>query len=228
MDPDILTQFAGITGSSDHIAAQYLGFADGNIEQAMELYYANDGADLQASSALPPQSRAPPPIPPPSTRPTGHRQGYEDEDGIVHLDSDQEDQDYIDDGDEVEITRQSNRQLLAAGRPTSAPKIPISTTPPVGPPGVNMDDDEAMARRLQEQFYGGVERNDGSYNGSSEMLDEHGYRAPIGRTTETLVGPDSFDPSNAEEMRAAVMDQMMARRQPTRNRGKTWQNSKNI
>jgi len=52
------------------------------------------------------------------------------------------------------------------------------------------------------------------------VLDEHGYRPPIGRTTETLVGPGSFDPSNAEEMRAAVMEQMMARRQPSRHRGK--------
>jgi len=229
MDSNAITQFAGITGSSDHIAAQYLGFAEGNIEQAMELYYANDGADLQASSTSPHQSQAPSPAPPPSARPAGHMQGYEDDEGIVHLDSDHEDHDHDyedddDDNDEIEITGQSRRQLPAAGRPSSPSRTPMSTTPPVGRPGANVDDDEAMARRLQEEFYGVAGRGGGSGNGSSEVLDEHGYRAPIRRTTETLVGPGSFDPSNAEEMRAAVMEQMRARRQPSRHRGKSLYN----
>lgn len=220
MDPDTINQFAGITGSSNHIAAQYLGFAEGNIEQAMELYYANDGADLQASSTIPHQAQGPSPVPPPSTRPAGHGQGYENAEGIIHLDSDQDDQDYDDDDDdEVEITGQSRRQLPATGRPSSASRTPMSTTPSASRPGAILDDDEAMARRLQEEFYGVAGRGGSSGHGSSELLDEHGYRAPIGRTTETLVGPGSFDPSNAEEMRAAVMDQMMARRQPSRQRG---------
>ncbi len=219
MDPNTIMQFVGITGSSDHIASQYLGFAEGNIEQAMELYFANDGADLQASSTVHHQGQAPPPVPPPATRPAGHRQGYEDEDGIVNLDSDQDDQDYEDD-DDVEIIGQSRRQLPAAGLPSSVSRTPMSTTPPAGHPGANLDDDEAMARKLQEELYGVAGSGDGSGHGSSEVLDEHGYRPPIGRTTETLVGPGSFDPSNAEEMRAAVMEQMMARRQPSRHRGK--------
>lgn len=219
MDPDAITQFAGITGSSPNIAAQYLGFAEGNIEQAMELYYANDGADLQGSPTIPHQAQAPPPVPPPATRPAGHGHGYENEEGVIHLDSDQDDQDYEDD-DQVEITGQSRRQLPTARRPSSASSAPMSTPPPAGRPGANVDDDEAMARRLQEEFYGVAGRGGGIAPGSSGMLDEDGYRAPIGRTTETLVGPGSFDPSNAEEMRAAVMEQMMARRQPSRQRGK--------
>lgn len=217
MDPDTLVQFAGITGSSDHIAAQYLGFAEGNIEQAMELYYANDGADLQPSSTHSHQPQAPPPVPLPSTRPPSHRQRYEDEEGIVHLDSDEEDKNYDDnDGDEVEITRRPG----VIGRPSVASRIPVGRASPTGRPGANMDDDEAIARRLQDELYGAVGRGPINGNGASEVLDEHGYRAPIGRTTETLVGPESFDPSNAEEMRAAVMEQMNARRQGPRPRGK--------
>lgn len=78
-----------------------------------------------------------------------------------------------------------------------------------------VDDDEAMARRLQEELYGAP----GNGRGGAEMVDEHGYRAPIGRTTETLVGPGSFDPTDGDEMRAAVMEQVAARRQPPRHRG---------
>lgn len=217
MDSDGVATFAGITGSSDHIAAQYLGFAEGNIEQAMELYYANDGADLQPSSTLPPQSQARPQIPLPSTRPPGHRQGYEDEEGIVHLDSDEDDENYDDnDGDEVEITQRPD----ASERTSAASRLPVGRASPIGRPGANMDDDEAMARRLQDELYGAAGRGPSNGNGASGALDEHGYRAPIGRTTETLVGPESFDPANAEEMRAAVMEQMMARRQGPRQRGK--------
>jgi hypothetical protein len=47
------------------------------------------------------------------------------------------------------------------------------------------EDDEAMARRLQEEFFNG----DGE--GSSGM--ENGVRAPIASTRETLVGPEEVD-----------------------------------
>ena len=219
MDADAIAQFAGITGSSDHIAAQYLGFAEGNTEQAIELFYANEGADLEASPTHTHQSQAPPPIPPPSTRPSGHRQGYEDEEGIVHIDSDQEDQDYMDDDGDVQITDRSRRQVPTAGRPDSSSRESGHATPSTGQ-ARTVDNDEAMARRLQEEFYGASGRNNGNGNTSSDVVDEYGYRAPMGRTTETLVGPGSFDPTTAEEMRAAVMEQMMARRQHARQRGK--------
>lgn len=42
------------------------------------------------------------------------------------------------------------------------------------------EDDEAMARRMQEELYAGGD--------SSNGLDADGVRAPIARTTETLVG----------------------------------------
>ena len=208
MDEDTIAQFASITGSSPALAAQYLRLADNNTEQAIELFYANEGADLEPSSQ-------PPPIPAPSTRPTERGRGYQDEEGVVHLDSDQEDLEYSD-NDDVEVTRQHRRKPLAAGGPTSTLQTSSSATPPVGQASVAVDEDEAMARRLQEEFYGAAGRSGGS---GAEIVDEHGYRAPIGRTTETLVGQGSFDPADEEEMRAAVMGQMAARRQPPRHRG---------
>lgn len=75
--------------------------------------------------------------------------------------------------------------------------------------GTSFEDDEAMARRLQEEMYGG-----GGGGGAGDDVDSEGVRAPMARTTETLVGPNSDwstvgrDPG---EMRAAVAEQMMAR-----------------
>lgn len=215
MDDDTITQFASITGSSPAVAAQYLRLADNHTEQAIELFYANEGADLEPSSQ-PPLSSHPPPVPAPSTRPTGHRRGYQDEEGVVHLDSDQEDPDYTDDNDDVEVAGQSRGDSSTAARAPSALQTSSSATPPVGQASMAVDDDEAMARRLQEEYYGVAGR---SVGGGAEMVDEHGYRAPIGRTTETLVGPGSFDPTDEDEMRAAVTEQMAARRQPPRHRG---------
>lgn len=213
MDEDTIVQFASITGSSPTLAAQYLRLADNNTEQAIELFYANEGADLEPSSQLP-HSSHPQPISAASSRPTGHRQGYQDEEGVVHLDSDQEDPDYSE--HDVEVVRQNQGEPSTAGRSTSMLQDSSSATPPVGQASMAVDDDEAMARRLQEELYGVTGRSGGD---GAEMVDEHGYRAPIGRTTETLVGQGSFDPTDEDEMRAAVMEQMVARRQPPRQRG---------
>lgn len=210
MEDDLVAQFTSITGSSTVLASQYLRLGDGNLEQAIGLFYANEGADL----APPPQpSQQPPPVPAPATRPQRYRPtGYEDGEGIVHLDSDEEEQGHPD-GDEVEVIGQ--RQVPAAGRSASASRNVSGQTPPTGQAAGLVDDDEAMARRLQEEYYGAAETG----GARDETLDEHGYRAPISRTTETLVGPESFEPSNASEMRTAVMEQMMARRQARPARG---------
>ncbi|KAF2156966.1 hypothetical protein K461DRAFT_219975 [Myriangium duriaei CBS 260.36] len=70
----------------------------------------------------------------------------------------------------------------------------------------SVEDDEAMARRLQEEAYGS--------GGAGGEFDE--VRAPMARTTETLVGPDA-DWGGPDDMRAAIADQMAARQQ-RRNR----------
>ena len=202
MEDDLIAQFTAITAATPGIAAQYLRLSGSDIEQAIQLFYANDGADLEPAGA-----NHAPTVPPSSTRPPGQGHSYTDGEGVVHLDSeDDNDPDYTGE-DEVE-TASARARVPASRAQGSQQNTPATETPPV-------DDDEALARRLQEEDYGGYEDR----GGKNAMFDEHGYRAPIARTTQTLVGPDSFDPSNAEEMRAAVMEQMMARRQARAPRG---------
>ena len=59
----------------------------------------------------------------------------------------------------------------------------------------------AMARRLQEEMY------------SENPASGDGVRAPIGRTTETLVGPDASW-GLEDDREAAVLEQLRRRAQP--------------
>lgn len=144
-----MAQFTEITGSTPELATQYLQLADFSIEQAMQLYFENGGAPLTEEPANPPRQSA-----------------YEDESGIVHVDSDS-------DGDNDD--RSARRTA----------------------PGSTFDDDVAMARRLQEEMYGGANDNE-----------QDDVRAPMARTTETLVGPEAdFD----DDMHTNILQQMRAR-----------------
>lgn len=80
---------------------------------------------------------------------------------------------------------------------------PQATSQPArAQPGI--EDDEAMARRLQEEMYGG------SGSGGAGV-DE--VRAPMQRTTETLVGPGSnWGPAEDEDIDAMVQEQLARRR----------------
>lgn len=121
MDGDLVAKFTEITGSTPELANQYLQIADFDIEQAMQLYFENGGADLAQASQ-------------PATRPSA---AADDDDVII---------------DEARST---------------APPRAQST----------IEDDAALARRLQEELYNGADTSDG-------------VRAPLARTTETLVEPD--------------------------------------
>ena len=169
MDDNPVAQFTEITGSTSELAAQYLELTDYNLEQAMQLYFENGGAEIveQPSRPQPEMSRSQP-----SSRPNV----YEDATGVVHLDSD----------DELEG--------LEGLEGDAVDEIP-SSPPARSPTGPHLEDDAAMARRLQEELYAGTESVDG-------------VRAPIARTTETLVGPgDGFDD---DEIQNAVLNQMRA------------------
>lgn len=83
---------------------------------------------------------------------------------------------------------------------------------PAAQPG-SIEDDEAMARRLQEEMYG---------SGGPEEV-----RAPMARTTETLVGPGS---TYVDDIDAMVNEQMAARRRPAgknRHRSKVGKSKSN-
>jgi hypothetical protein len=203
-----------ITGSTPQKAEQYLRLTDYNLEQAIPLYLDSGGIDLEgqdataASAAISGESRPPAP---PAVRPqhAGGSHGYADEDGVVHLDSD----DDIDDGDDPEITGWNQRLPQATAPPDH--RSASATPPPIhgasDSPG--LESDEAMARRLQEELYGG-----GDVDG---VFDADGVRAPIARTRETLVGPGSDWGPTDPAMREAVMAQMRARHTGASSRGTT-------
>ncbi|GAB7359286.1 hypothetical protein MBLNU230_g5940t1 [Neophaeotheca triangularis] len=76
----------------------------------------------------------------------------------------------------------------------------------------SVEDDEAMAKRLQEEMYGGGGSGGGGAAGLDDV-DEEGVRAPMARRTETLAGPDADWRDDPTQMRAAIAEQMAARQQ---------------
>ncbi|KAI4198537.1 MAG: hypothetical protein LQ346_002740 [Caloplaca aetnensis] len=207
MEDGALAQFASITGTKPEKAQQYLSFTDGDVQQAIELFFANEGADLDvpATSNPPTSSSNAPPVPGSSTRPQAGQRGRPDGQGIVHINSDS-------DSDTPEYTasrpaRLSRMQNVPSGSTGPAHRVPSSLTPPAyQDPAIRVDDDEAFARQLQQEMYGEA--------GTDSAVDSEGIRAPIARTTETLIGPDSFDPNDPEDMNAAVYQQIRARQRP--------------
>ncbi|KAL1588342.1 hypothetical protein WHR41_03043 [Cladosporium halotolerans] len=154
MDDEAITTFCSITSTTPQQAQQYLQFSDGNVEQAIELFFNNP--DLAGSA---PAAQAQPA----STR-----------DDPINID---------DDDDDV-----------------------METTGAQG--GLSTEDDEAMARRLQQEMYGAGGGGGGAGMGD---VDEEGVRAPMARTTETLVGPGSDWRDDPDQMQAAIGEQMNAR-----------------
>ena len=214
IDDEAVAQFVSFTSSTTERAQQYLQLTDGNVQQAINIFFTNDGNDPAGStSSTQQQTSQPPPVPPTETRPSNRGQGYEDENGIVHIDSDTE---YPEDVTPQITRHQTQRSGIARSRPDI--QTPLSSALANDVPVDALDEDEVLARRLQEEFY--------SAGGLGGEVDPDGVRAPIGRTTETLVGPDSLDTTN-EQIRAAVQEQMRAR-QRIRPRGKFLQNLKSI
>lgn len=156
MADDVVAQFTEITGSTPELATQYLSLADFQIEQAMQLYFENGGAPLTEEPPQPPR-----------------RSNFEDESGVVHIDSD-------DDND--------------AGPGQDRPAQPATAS--------YFEDDAAMARQLQEEMYGG--------GGGGAQNNEDDVRAPMARTTETLVGPEA-DFDDDDDMHANILSQLRAR-----------------
>jgi hypothetical protein len=71
----------------------------------------------------------------------------------------------------------------------------------------NLEDDEAMARRLQEEMYGA------SGAGGAGGLAQDEVRAPMERRTETLVGPGAdWGPGEDDDVDALVQQQLARRR----------------
>jgi UBX domain-containing protein 7 len=189
MDDDLVAQFTNITGGPAEHAVQYLRITDGNLEQALQLFFDTGGIDLEPT---------PHPTQTPS-QPLDTTPSYDDDDGVVHVDSD-------DDAPSILQNPPSRTQIH-----TQSIQTPASATPPSGPQASTVEDDEAMARRLQEELF--------SEPGGSAALGPEGVRAPLARTTETLVGPGS-ETYSEDDIQAAVMAQMRARQQGPRSNSK--------
>lgn len=85
-----------------------------------------------------------------------------------------------------------------------------TSTPPVRP---TVESDEELARRLQEEDYGG--------GGAAQSQEE--VRAPIQRTQETLVGPGSnWGPGDQDDDIDAMVQEQLARRQRGRHQFFIW------
>lgn len=160
MDDENILNFVSITSCDPDKAAQYLHLTDGNLEQAIQLFFDSPNLDFGPATSSQPSA--------PSAAASAQRP--------INIDSD-------DDMDDFDPTAH-----------TSAPSRPPPDT----------EDDEAMARRLQEEMYGGA----GS--GSAGVED---VRAPMQRTTETLVGPDAnWGPAEGDDLDSMVQEQLARRR----------------
>jgi hypothetical protein len=170
---DAADTFKMVTGASDPVARRYLEMTENDAQQAIALFF--DSPDL-ASGVNQAASPAVPSIPS-SSRPQGFSANNEPQttSRVVNLDDD-EDED-LPDFDE-------NEHAAAIGR------------------AADFEDDEAMARRMQEEMYAGGDAAGG--------FDADGVRAPIARTTETLIG-GSGGPWGHEDMEAAIAQQMRMR-----------------
>lgn len=217
MDDDLVAQFVGITEASAGKAQQYLRISDGNMEQAVELYFSTGGIDLEGPSSQTPAFASDPPAEPSQdTRPITQRPAPRNDASVVNLDSDEE-VEVDDDDDDPVITGYRSRQPL--GAPRSANRTPANATPLIPQLHQYEDEDAAMARRLQEEIYAGGDAGGG--------MAEGGYRAPIARTRETLVGPEPYDVADRDDLRAAVTEQMRAR-QFYRQRGECMSSPRRI
>ncbi|MCJ1471849.1 hypothetical protein MMC13_000490 [Lambiella insularis] len=195
-DDDLVAHFVSITEAPADRAQQYLRISDGNIEQAVELYFSTGGVNLEGPPSTPAQTSQPPEEAQPSQHST--RQHPSSAGVIVNLDSDEGEG--VEDDEDPVITGYRSRP---GGDSRSANRTPVRGTPPLPQPSFLEDEDAAMARRMQEEIYAGGDMSGG--------LDAEGYRAPIARTRETLVGPGAYDLTNGDDLRAAVAEQMQAR-----------------
>ncbi|KAK2809442.1 hypothetical protein FQN49_008619 [Arthroderma sp. PD_2] len=168
-DPTV-AQFIEITGSSPEIATQYLQLGDSNLETAMQLYFENGGNPIQPSAV---ESQSAPLVPHASTRPQPTT-GYEDENGVVHLDSD--------DDDGTDVTAGQSRAPEATGN--------------------TFDADLEMARRLQQEFYTGGDTMGGGMDEVRAPM-ERRTETLVGPDIDDGLPPDIMSQMHARAARRA-------------------------
>ncbi|KAK6361943.1 hypothetical protein TWF730_005649 [Orbilia blumenaviensis] len=216
---DLLAQFVSVTQTTSIEKAEtYLSLTEWNLEQAIELFFANDGADL--SSTIGPSTSAsasaPPPPPPPTNITSNPTSTTQYQSSRAHQGRTSSDAISIDDDEDEDA--ELARTIAAAEESEARNRGGNGGSGIAGGSGGDVhiyEDDEAMARRLQEEMYaeaggsGGGSRNAGSSWREEEMM--NGVRAPIARTTETLVGPDEDNIRRMVEHRNRTMGRPQGR-----------------
>lgn len=173
MDDDPVAQFMAITDQSAAVATGCLSMTEGDVMAAVNMFFENP--DIASSF---PQNDSAAAAASSSSRPqaattASHNIGREDESGVIHID---------DDDDDI-VPHDQDDSLAEAERIAQE------------------NDDAAMARRIQEEMYGG----------SAPATDIEGVRAPIARTTETLVAPSGY---GGMEDDYDMLDQLRRRSRP--------------
>lgn len=185
MDEEI-ANFVAITGTSDDVARGFIELAGGDYERAVALFF--ESPELASSIGAGVSTTVPAATS--TTRAAGrsNRAGREDASGVIHIDDD-------DDDDYMEVDNDFDSDDNDAVAASHAANM------------AQEEEDAAMAKRLQEELY-----QQGSGSGGA-AVDE--VRAPIGRTTETLIAPNptwADDDEDNSEMQAAFLEQLRRRR----------------
>jgi len=176
----------GITGANDDAAQRMLDMCGADLEQAIQLWFADE--DLQRTLSTPAPAAAGPSTNTsraqarPSRSQSNRRAGREDDQGVIHLDSD----------DDTPMTEDEAYEQFDDGDDTFN-AVTVART-------AQEEEDAAMAKRLQEELYAG------------QGADEEGVRAPMARTTETLVAPDAYGGPDEE----VILEQIRRRAAPRR------------
>lgn len=163
MADDPVAQFMSITGANDTVASGCLSMTEGDVMAAVNLFFENP--EIASSFSAQASSAAPASS---STAAASRPQGASSSRNLGR----QDDQGVIhidDDDDDDEPIRIDDDDDVDDVDHSDLERI------------AQESDDAAMARRLQEEMYGG---------GGPPPAD--GVRAPIARTTETLVAPSGY------------------------------------
>lgn len=189
MDDNIAT-FNAITGASPDVARSFLEMTAGNFERAIELFYENpdlaSGVGAGLSANTAPSTN---PAPAAAARPNI---GTLDSDGVIHIDSDEDEDMQFDDDSDNDL---DNDRAVAAQAAALAQE----------------EEDMAMAKRLQEELY---QEPHGAGAASGSAMDD--VRAPIARTTETLIAPGPSWGDGDGDVDAALLEQLRRRQQQQR------------
>ncbi|KAK3382727.1 hypothetical protein B0T24DRAFT_21412 [Lasiosphaeria ovina] len=189
--------FMSVTGASSEAAERVIELCGGDLDQAMSLWFSDE--DLQRALMAPPAPETGPastaagPSHPPARRRSRNRPRppHEDAQGVIHIDSD-------DDDDDVLMTEDDSLDAYESDDTADAANVARTA---------QEEEDAAMAKRLQEELYS---RGAG---GAAADDDDDGVRAPMARTTETLIGPGaSYVADDDDHMHDAFLEQMRRRR----------------